>query len=307
MSGSIQSPGRGQPMRAQWGADVADMLSRHESVLAAGSADEWRNLRGGTGAIRPFAVKWSAADSSLVVYLPDGSCNLLATTVLNVAATGGGGWYKVHWGAQKLSAAGEVSVYAHVKARFRIGSGSIHPVVFVDAESSTADNNEYARAGDVWSMEIAKCTVTADTTGSDPVYTRAVRQLWSGPVDWLAETVPGLLELHWCLSTALASATDSAAFTPTFANPPGDSAPVTNGAWDLGGASSYVVALPCSASESKAYYVVDMTGSAPVSSVTATAPSANLDQKLVYHVYTLQHGRVVADRRAILAERAFYP
>ena len=291
-------------MRAQWGADVAAMLNRHESALAAGIADEWRNLRGGTGAIRPFAVKWSAADSSLVVYLPDGSCNLLATTVLNVAATGGGGWYKVHWGAQKLSAAGEVSVYAHVKARFRIGSGSIHPVVFVDAESSTADNNEYARAGDVWSMEIAKCTVTADTTGSDPVYTRAVRQLWSGPVDWLAETVPGLLELHWCLSTALASATDSAAFTPTFQALTNETAPVCEVAFDT---STYTVSLTRSASFTKVFYVIDLAGSSPAPAVTVTEPNSGLDKKIVYWVYSLQYGRVVADRRAVLAERVFYP
>ena len=307
MTNTIQSPGRGKSLRATWGADVAIMLNRHERELAAGSADTWSNRRTPVGRLAPFSVRWSEADSCLVVYLPDGSCSLLGTTILNVAATGGGGWHKVHWGAQKLSAAGEVSVRAHVKARVSVAGGAVHPVVLVDAESSTAANNEYAKAGDVWSMEIAKCTVTADTSGTEPVYTRTVRQFWSGPADWLSETALGLLELHWALSAAFASATDTVAFTPTFANPPGASAPVTNGAWDLGGASSYVVALPCSASESKAYYVVDMTGSTPVSSVTATAPSANLDQKLVYHVYTLQHGRVVADRRAILAERAFYP
>ena len=83
-----------------------------------------------------------------------------------------------------------------------------------------------------------------------------------------------------------------------------DRAPVCDAAF---GSSTYTVTLTRSSASTKVYYVIDLTGSAPVPTVTVTAPTTDLDKKLVYWVYTLQYGRVTADRRAILAERAFYP
>ena len=255
--------------------------------------------------LAPFSVRWSEADACLVVYLPPGSCNLNGWTVLNAAAAHAGeNWYLVHWGAQKLSTAGDVTVTAHVKPRFQVGSGSIHPVVFVDATSTTASDNTYARAGDAWSMNVATVTVEEDTSGDDAVYVRRVRQSWSGPADWLSEPVPGLLELYWRQSAALATSTASASFSPRFQAVASDRAPVCDAAF---GSSTYTVTLTRSSASTKVYYVIDLTGSAPVPTVTVTAPTTDLDKKLVYWVYTLQYGRVTADRRAILAERAFYP
>ena len=303
MTNTIQSPGRGRALRAAWGADVADMLNRHERELAAGVAAPWVNRRGGAGRLAPFTVRWSEADGSLVVYLPQGSCSLLGYTVLNVAAADAD-WYKVHYGAQRLSAAGEVTVTAHVKGRFQVGSGEIHPAVYMDATSSSASNNLYGRAGDVWAMDVATVTVTEETVDGATSYARAVEQRWSGPVDWLSAPAPGILELHWWLSSAFTSFTDAPDFRPCFQAAATDRAPVCDVAF---GSSAYTVSLTRGTSLSKVYYVIDLTGSAPVPSVTMTAPTADLDKKLVYWIYSLQHGRVMADRRAILAERVFYP
>ena len=303
MTNTIQSPGRGKSLRAAWGADVAGMLNRHERELAAGAAAPWVNRRGGAGRLAPFTVRWSESSASLVVYLPQGSCSLLGYTVLNVAADDAG-WYKVHYGAQRLFAAGEVTVTAHVKGRFQVGSGAIHPVVYVDATASTAADNLYGRAGDVWAMDVATVAVTEETIDGATSYARAVEQHWSGPVDWLSAPAPGLLELHWQLPAAFASSTDAPDFRPCFQAAATDRAPVCDAPF---GSSTYTVSLTRGARPSKVYYVIDLTGSAPVPTVASSPPTADLDKKLVYWVYSLQHGRVTADRRAVLAERVFYP
>ena len=100
--------------------------------------------------LQPYTVRWSDADSSLVVYLPQGACNLSGYQVLLTPATVTD-WYIVAGGSTGTSTDGTtLSIHAHVKGRVKAtSSGTIRPAIFVEAYATTsgyADADEYLRA-----------------------------------------------------------------------------------------------------------------------------------------------------------------
>ena len=242
--------------------------------------------------LAPFAVRWSDADSSLVVYLPPSSVSGEYQVMLTAATDAN--WYLVANG--DCGADGDVvEVHAHVKDRVRTSAnGSIGRVVYVAANTATVQDFDNQNAGDAWRMTIAAVGVTEVGSGASAALVREVNQLYTGAVSHLAPVVVvGLLPLHWYATLAQGSSIHT--FTP-YAD--GGEAP-----WSHGSVAQ--TALPASGS-CNVYYQVDCTGNTPTASVATTRPTETYT--LVFaDVYQLQNGCVVADTRDVLNREVFYP
>lgn len=242
--------------------------------------------------LAPFAVRWSDADSSLVVYLPPSSVSGEYQVMLTAATDAN--WYLVANG--DCGADGDVvEVHAHVKDRVRTSAnGSIDRVVYVTANTATVQDFDNQNAGDAWRMTIAAVGVTEVGSGASAALVREVNQLYTGAVSHLAPVVVvGLLPLHWYATLAQGSSIHT--FTP-YAD--GGEAP-----WSHGSVAQ--TALPASGS-CNVYYQVDCTGNTPTASVATTRPTETYT--LVFaDVYQLQNGCVVADTRDVLNREVFYP
>lgn len=251
--------------------------------------------------LAPFTVRWSEADSSLVVYLPERSCNLANTQVLLTAATDTD-WYVIAGGSTGTSTDGTtLSIHAHVKGRVKAtANGTIQPAIFVEAHVTTSTHNDNYNAGDLWSAEIARCTVAARTEGGTATYQRAVGQIYAGAVTHLAPIVAGDIELYWYTDTATAAN----GFIPYVDAQ--SAAPWCNQPLAADVQLSDVTTL-------YAWYVVDCSGNTPTPGiVTATTagdpvPAAERYYKAHALVYTFADGVLIADTRDRLAQEVYYP
>lgn len=253
------------------------------------------------GRLAPFMVRWSDADSSLVVYLPEGSCNLANAQVLLTPATDTD-WYIVAGGSTGTSTDGTtLSIHAHIKGRVKATSnGTIAPAIYVEAYDMSGSPYANDGAGDVWSAEIARCTVTAATEGGTTTYRRAVSQIYAGAVAHLAPIVVGDIELYWYTDTATAAN----GFIPYVDAQ--SAAPWCNQPLAADVQLSDVTTL-------YAWYVVDCSGNTPTPGiVTATTagdpvPAAERYYKAHALVYTFADGVLMADTRDRLAQEVYYP
>lgn len=292
-------------MRYVLGDRAADWLRRQLSAgYTSGPAPARQRARDSSmplPPLKPYTVRWSDADSSLVVYLPQGACNLSGYQVLLTPATGTD-WYIVAGGATGVTTDGAVlSVRAHVKARVKATSnGTIAPAIFVEAHVSTSTHNDNYNAGDVWSAEVARCTVTATTSGGTTTYRRAVGQIYAGAVTHLAPVVTGDLELYWY--------TDTATATNGFVPYVDSSAPTPWTNQQL--AADVALTAPASL---WVWYVVDCSGNTPTPSIVAATtsgdpvPAAERYYKAHALVYTFADGVLVGDTRDRLAQEVYYP
>ena len=252
--------------------------------------------------LAPFVVRWSDADSSLVVYLPQGACNLSGYQVLLSPATDAD-WYIVAGGSTGTSTDGTtLSIHAHIKGRVKATSnGTIAPAIYVEAYDMSGSPYANDGAGDVWSAEIARCTVTATTESGTTTYRRAVSQIYAGAVTHLAPIVVGDIELYWYTDTAIATN----GFIPHIEE---CSAPYCYG-------TLADTALPPlqNLDYMWVWYVVDCSGNTPTPGiVTATTsgdpvPAAERYYKAHALVYTFADGVLLGDTRDRLAQEVYYP
>ena len=251
--------------------------------------------------LAPFAVRWSEADSSVVVYLPEGSCNLANTQILLTPATDTD-WYIVAGGSTGTSTDGTtLSIHAHIKGRVKATSnGTIAPAIYVEAYDMSGSPYANDSAGDVWSAEIACCNVTATTEGGTTTYQRAVSQMYAGAVTHLAPIVAGDIELYWYTDTATAAN----GFIPYVDAQ--SAAPWCN----------QLLAADVQLSDAAtlyAWYVVDCTGNTPtpgiVTATTAGDPIPATERYYKAHalVYTFADGVLLRDTRDRLAREVYYP
>lgn len=251
--------------------------------------------------LAPFVVRWSDADSSLVVYLPQGTCNLADCQVLLAPATDTG-WYIIAGGSTGTSTDGTtLSIHAHIKGRVKATSnGTIAPAIYVEAYDMSGSPYANDGAGDVWSAEIARCTVTAATEGGTTTYRRAVSQIYAGAVAHLAPIVVGDIELYWYTDTATA-ANGFIPFVDAQSAAPWCNQPLATDVQLSDAATLY------------AWYVVDCSGNTPTPGiVTATTagdpvPAAERYYKAHALVYTFADGVLMADTRDRLAQEVYYP
>lgn len=258
-------------------------------------------LAGDNTPLAPFVVRWSDADGSLVVYLPEGSCNLANAQVLLTPATDTD-WYIVAGGSTGTSTDGTtLSIHAHVKGRVKATSnGTIQPALFVEAYDTTSTHNDNSNAGDLWSAEIARCTVTARTEGGATTYVRAVSKVYAGAVTHLSPVVLGDLPLYWYTDTATA-ANGFIPYVDAQSAAPWCNQPLAADVQLSDAATLY------------AWYVVDCSGNTPTPGiVTATTagdpvPAAERYYKAHALVYTFADGVLLADARGRLAQEVYYP
>lgn len=253
--------------------------------------------------LAPFVVRWSDADSSLVVYLPEQSCNLANTQVLLTPATDTD-WYIVAGGSTGTSTDGTtLRIHAHVKGRVKATSnGTIQPAIFVEAYDATTTHNDNYNAGDLWSAEIARCTVTARTEGGTTTYVRAVSKMHTGAVTHLSPVVLGDLPLYWYTDTAIATN----GFVPHIEE---CSAPYCYGTL----ADTALPPLP-NLDYMWVWYVVDCSGNTPTPSIvrsdddgTPPVPASQRYYTVTVPVYSLINGCLSWDTRSRLAQEVYYP
>ena len=294
MADVIQSPVKGRDLRAQWGADVAEMLNRHERTLAAGEAVPWVNRRGRNGRLEPFAVRYSEAASRFEVYLPAGSVADEGHSVLLTAAADAD-WYVIQGASALATGNHQFSVFAHYKPRVRPnGSSNIAPALAVTAQEDVGGvpaPSSKSKAGDSHTVLVARCTVATTTENNETHVSRTVEQRFSGVLHGVQPRYSGPLDLYW---QAPAVGNDVMTMTPHV--PATDNAPICH--------RSLADAALSASGESSAYYIVGCSGSDPEPSVASSADSSAA--KLSVLVYRLSDGCVVDDFRASLAEQVFY-
>lgn len=253
--------------------------------------------------LAPFAVRWIEADSSLVVYLPERSCNLANTQILLAPATDTD-WYIIAGGSTGTSTDGtSLSVRAHIKGRCKAtANGTIQPAIYVEAYDTTTTHNDNYNAGDVWSDEIARCTVTEHTEGSTTTYIREVSAMYTGAVTHLAPVVLGDLPLYWFTDTLIASN----GFTPHIEE---CSAPYCYGLI----ADTALPPLP-GLDYIWVWYIVDCSGNTPTPSIvrsddggTPPVPASQRYYTVTVPIYSLINGCLSWDTRSRLAQEVYYP
>ena len=254
--------------------------------------------------LAPFAVRWSEADSSLVVYLPQNACNLINTQILLTAATDAD-WYIIAGGSTGTSTDGTtLSIHAHVKGRVKATSnGSIHPAIFVEAYDMTATHNDNYNAGDLWMDEIARCTVTATTESGTTTYQRTIGQMYTGAVTHLSPVVEGDLPLYWFTDTLIATNGFVAHIEQCGAPYCSGTTLADTALPPLSGIDYYTV-----------WYIVDCSGNAPTPSIvqsstdsTPPVPSTDMYYTVAVPVYNMINGCLSRDLRGRLAMEVYYP
>ena len=289
--------GRGDSLTAAHYNALLDFVRRIMPLKGANTSVDYTmggarinagNASGDAAAVKPWTVRWNDAVNALEVYIPSGTVQLSGCTVHLVSA-GRAGWYVVH-GSANPSAGSTLVVTAHVKGRVREGDdGAIHPVATVTAAAEGTDDRA-AKAGDVWSVDIARCE-SSTPEGEDETPARTVVQLFTGTTN-PHPVVPGLLELYWATAATAGGGMEFAPHVEATSNAPLCGKPMADTAVGTG-------------SDVSVYYIVDCSGETPVPSVGPSDAAASDHVSVL--VYRLSHGMVVSDLRASLENQVYYP
>lgn len=217
----IEHPRKGAPMRASWGAGVADRVNEcADAIDVLRGPGNLASQRDPTSGLCPFAVRYDTESEQWLVHLPAGCMNV-GGSCAPLNANVSGQWYSFALdesaGTAETDGDGntyrEWTVTAHAKTRAQLADadslGTVtRRLLFVGAQdalvaSPTAAERYRDTPGDTYSCTIATVRVTEieeeDENGRQTTtYRRNVTQGRNTPVD-MAEVPDSNFALIWRL------------------------------------------------------------------------------------------------------------
>ena len=226
MNDLVQTPAKGQPLRASWAASVSETVNRHESALSATPAPAWVNRRDRrrSETLRPFTVAGGTDESGQTpaacwdVYIPPKSIsygeNFTIAPGQNVTADAakGDSWYRLASAAfagqtVSSSSAAPTSLYLVL---YRASSGVAAAFTVDPADSSIVGGRLLVVAvAEIWQ---------SGGSGGDAPAGNVARQLLSSNVDVGAQPPPEYGAFRWTKGAAPDPQTGQYSGTVSFCN-----------------------------------------------------------------------------------------
>lgn len=226
----VESPRRGDNMRASWGARVAERVNECADAIdvlrGPGSLDSMRGDAASAG-VAPFTVRYDTEEEVWLIYLPLGCVNVGGTCHpinLQPPQSQQGqqppkpDWYLLaideQHGTTGTDADGntyrEWTVTAHAKTSAKMWqvddlNAPARRLLFVGAEDSLKNNPSDAERyrdtpGDAFSCAVARIRLTTVEDGEETRTVRKVTRLRTTPVDVGGMPAPTGFDLVWYLS-----------------------------------------------------------------------------------------------------------